>query len=186
MGDADGRGVRYETFEGDAAAGQLPAVLPIYAEVYAEPPYLEGPDDVADFVAGWPRRSGIPGFRLVLTYDGDTAVGMAFGHPLPDGTRWWSGLLEDTGFDTAEWPGRTFAVIELAVLKPYRGQGAGRRLHELLLEGRSGERVTLLVRPEVEARPARALYERLGYQRVGPVRPYDGAPVYNAMWRPLT
>lgn len=177
--------MRYETYEGDTATGQLPAVLPIYTEVYAEPPYGEGPEDVAGFVTGWPRRSSAPGFRLVLAYDGDAAVGMTFGHQLPDGTGWWTGLLEDTTVDTAEWPGRTFAIIELAVLKPHRGAGLGRRLHDLLLEGRGEERVTLLVRPEPEARPAQAMYEHLGYQRAGAVRPYDGAPVYDALVRPL-
>lgn len=222
--------MRYETYEGAAAAEQLPAVLPIYREVYAEPPYGEGPEDVAGFVKGWPRRAAAPRFRLVLAYDGDAAVGMTFGHQLPDGTGWWSGLLEDTArseledalkrsikldrasdaieagmdpvdalaeleedddtdppgmrdFDVAEWPGRTFAVIELAVVKPYRGLGVGHRMHDLLLEGRGEERVTLLVRPEPEARPAQAMYEHLGYQRAGAVRPYDGAPVYDAMIR---
>ncbi|MET9143338.1 hypothetical protein [Streptomyces sp. NPDC004042] len=42
--------VVFHRYEGTAAAGQLDAFLSAYAEVYAEPPYLEGPRDVAEFV----------------------------------------------------------------------------------------------------------------------------------------
>lgn len=175
-----------DVFEGQEACAQLGLVRDVYASVYAEPPYLEGPDDVADFVEGWPRRCAMPGFRLVLAFDHGSVVGMAFGHQLPTGTGWWSGLQVDVLGDVVdEWPGRTFAVIELAVLGSHRRAGLGRKLHDALLAGRSEQRVTLLVRPEVEARPAQVAYQRWGYTKVGPVRPYDGAPMYDSMLRTL-
>ena len=87
--------------------------------------------------------------------------------------------------DTAEWPGRTFAVIELAVLAGHRRRGLGARLHAALLDGVRTERVTLAVRPEPETAPARTAYERWGYRRVGQVRPGGQAPVYDLMVRDL-
>jgi hypothetical protein len=41
--------VTISTHIGDAARPMLDAVASVYAEVYAEPPYNEGPDDVAHF-----------------------------------------------------------------------------------------------------------------------------------------
>ena len=43
-------------YDGSAARDQLDAVRTMYAEVYAEPPYFEGPDDVEWFARDWPRR----------------------------------------------------------------------------------------------------------------------------------
>jgi GNAT superfamily N-acetyltransferase len=156
-------------------------VLPVYAEVYAEAPYLEGPAEVEDFARSWPARVAAPGFRLVLASDEGHVVGFAFGHGLRPDTGWWSGALEPLEVDTAEWPGRTFAVIELAVLAGRRRQGLGRRLHSALLAGVEAERVTLAVRPEPETAHARAMYERWAYRRVGQVRPGPGLPVYDVM-----
>ena len=167
-------------YDGEAARDHLDVVRDLYAEVYAEPPYREGPEDVAGFAADWPRRVGQPGFRLVLTHAGAEPGGFAFGHQLVPGTRWWDGALEPLPQElTHERPGRTFAVIELAVRNPYRRQGLGRTLHDSLLHGRSEERVTLLVRPEAEA--ARRLYDNLGYRAVGRIRPGEDTPRYNAL-----
>ena len=48
------------------ALAEIDAIAPIYASAYAEAPYHEGPDDVAEFRAGWPRRVAQPSFRLVV------------------------------------------------------------------------------------------------------------------------
>jgi hypothetical protein len=50
-------------YDGEAARDHLDVVRELYAEVYAEPPYREGPEDVAGFAADWPRRVGQPGVR---------------------------------------------------------------------------------------------------------------------------
>lgn len=158
-------------------------MLPVYAEVYAEAPYFEGEAEVADFARSWPSRIGAPGFRLVIAEADGQPVGFSFGHELTEATRWWSGAVEPLEVDTTEWRGRTFAVIELAVLTGHRRQGLGGRLHEALLEDVHAERVTLAVRPEAEAAPARAAYRRWGYRKAGQVRPAPGLPVYDVMVR---
>jgi ribosomal protein S18 acetylase RimI-like enzyme len=176
--------VRVAVFDGVEAVRMLDAVRPIYADVYAEPPYGETAADVDDFARDWPRRASQPGFRLAVAYDGDQPIGFSFGHRLPADTAWWSGVLDDVPSDLiAERPGRTFAVIELAVRPEHRRRGVARRLHDALLAGRSEERVTLLCRPEAE--PAQRAYSAWGYLRVARIRPFAGAPVYDAMLRSL-
>jgi ribosomal protein S18 acetylase RimI-like enzyme len=171
-------------YDGSAARDQLDVVSTMYAEVYAEPPYFEGPDDVDWFAKDWPRRVSQPGFRLVLARAAADPAGFAFGHQLKEGTAWWDGALEPLPTDvTEEHTGRTFAVIELAVRKPYRRQGLARALHSALLRDRREERATLLVRPE--AQPARQMYTSLGYEPVGRIKPYENAPVYQAMIKTL-
>jgi GNAT superfamily N-acetyltransferase len=180
MGD---RPVRYEVSEGGDGLGQAEVVRALYGEIYADPPQSKGPAEVAAFAADWPRRVSAPGFRLVVARDeSGQPVGMTFGHGLSADTRWWSGLRDEVpGGFTTEWPGRTFAIIELMVRADRRRQGIATALHERLLAERTEDRVTLLVRP---GGPAQAAYLRWGYETAGRLQPFPDAPVYDAMVRP--
>lgn len=158
----------------------VPAIGRLYEDVYGEPPYCEGPDDAADFTAGLPRRASQKDFHLVVAFADGAPIGFSFGHQLPPETRWWEGAttpLPDSV--TRETPGRTFAIIELAVSGAYRRRGVAKAMHDLLRADRRQERLTLLVRPE--AAPALAAYQRWGYVRVGSIRPWPDAPLYDAM-----
>lgn len=171
---------------GPSAGPLLDSILPVYREVYVEPPYCEGPDDVAAFARSWPGRVAAPGFRLVRAFTNDRLIGFTFGHELRPDTAWWEGALSPLPPGvTAERAGRTFAIIELAVLAQFRRRGVARALHDRLLDGVGTERVTLLVRPESEAAPAQAAYERWGYTQLGQLRPGPDTPVYNLMLRQL-
>ncbi|MCQ4045789.1 GNAT family N-acetyltransferase [Streptantibioticus rubrisoli] len=176
-----------QVLDGPAALDQLDAFLPAYVEVYVEPPYSEGPKDVKEFTERFARQAATrPHFRLVLARDDEgQVIGFTYGYCLPADTRWWSGLQQppaDPGF-TRETGERTFAVIELAVRRPWRRSGVATALHTALLAGMPAERVTLTVRPEPEAAPARQAYNRWGYRSLGPSRPWDDAPLYTAMIR---
>ncbi|WP_308345172.1 GNAT family N-acetyltransferase [Streptomyces sp. ISL-94] len=167
------------------AGGALNDIAPVYESVFAEPPYLEGPRDLALFLDAYQCEHKTPGFRLVLARTGDGRLtGFAYGLPLASTTGWWDGFLDTT--PTAEFTRedgrRTFVVKELAVLANWRGQGIGTKLHAALLDGLTAERATLTVRPEA---PAAAWYERQGYELVGHTRPWDGAPVYQTLVKPL-
>jgi GNAT superfamily N-acetyltransferase len=173
---------RFRVYDGDAGVDQFDDVRTLYADVYAEPPYCEGPDDVREFAQSWPHRVSRPGFRLVVARVGSESAGFIFGHQLPADTRRWENALEPLPAElTAEWPGRTFLIVELAVRRKFRRRGLGRALHAAVLRERPEERVTLLVRPEPEAAPAQQLYEALGYTSVGPMRPFSGAPLYECL-----
>lgn len=166
----------------DAALAALDDVAQVYGEVYREPPYFEGPDDVAAFIEDWPRRVSQPGFRLVTARSGVHLAGFAFGHQLDPQTKWWTGTMTPLNSKvTAEYPGRTFAIIELAVRQQFRRQGIAQQLHAALLADRAEERVTLLARPEAEA--ANRAYAKWGYRVVGQIKPGKHAPVYNALMR---
>ncbi|MFC9825260.1 GNAT family N-acetyltransferase [Streptomyces erythrochromogenes] len=177
--------MEYITVTDTGSAGrELDDLAPVYEAVFAEPPYNEGPRDVAEFLERYQREHKTPGFRLVLARNGGELAGFAYGLPLASTTGWWSGFL-DTDLPeefTREDGRRTFVVMELAVLADRRGRGVGRALHTALLDGVTAERVTLTVRPEA---PAAAWYEHLGYQLVGLTQPWDGAPVYRSMIKPL-
>jgi len=166
------------------ATAEAEDVEQIYAAAYAESPYHEGPEDVADFAKGWKQRVGQPSFRLVVARLDGAAVGFTFGHQLTVETRWWTGMIDRVDEEVMrERPGRTFAVIELAVDRSLRRHGVARLLHAHLLAGLTEERATLLVRPEADA--ARCAYLSWGYQRLGRLRPFPDAPVYDAMVKNL-
>ncbi|MFZ4266643.1 GNAT family N-acetyltransferase [Streptomyces arboris] len=175
-------GIRYERHEGLAALDQLDTFLQTYEEVYAEPPYNEGPSDVAQFIEHYNVHTQRPGMRLVVARDGDEVIGFTYGYLLPADSSWWANVEEPLNEAFAREDGtRTWVVLELAVRKPWRRQGVAARLHALLLDGLTVERVTLTVRPEPEASPARSAYTTWGYQRVGRSHPWEGAPFYEAM-----
>lgn len=174
--------VSVQRYDGPEAAGTLETFLPAYRDIYVEPPYCEGPQDVADFIGMFAVQAERPVFRVALARDADEVVGFAYGFCLPPDTGWWRNLREPAPAEfTAEDGQRTFAVIELAVRKPWRRQGIARRLHTALLEGLAAERVTLTVRPEPEAAPAQAAYDSWGYRKLGASQPGDDAPEYEAM-----
>jgi ribosomal protein S18 acetylase RimI-like enzyme len=168
----------------DTSMDMLSTVGELYAEIYAEPPYNDGPADVEHFTSGWSRTIDQRNFRLVVARRADEPIGFAFGLQLRSRTKWWKGALKPLPDEiTAEYPGRTFAIIEIAVRRPYRQRGIGRLLHTHLTAGLSEERITLLVRLEAPA-PQHA-YHSWGYQAVGQIQPSPGAPVYDAMIKPL-
>lgn len=166
----------------EQAATQLDSILPTYEEVYADPPYCEGPRDVADFIERFRRQIDRPGFHLVTASAANEVIGFTFGYRLSADTQWWSGLLEPVSESFIRETGdRTFVIIELAVRKPWRRCGIATSLHRALLSGTAVERVTLTMRPEPEAAPAQAAYARWGYRAVGSSQPWDEAPVYQSM-----
>ncbi|MFJ6568000.1 GNAT family N-acetyltransferase [Streptomyces sp. NPDC091292] len=178
----DDRTVRFESYEGADAARHLDTFLPTYTEVYAEPPYREGPRDIADFTDRFHVQARRPGFRLVLARGDVDIIGFTFGFLLPADTSWWKNLQTPAPEDfTREDGRRTFAVIELAVREPWRRQGVATGLHTTLLKDIPAERVTLTTRPEPEAAPAQAAYAHWGYRKIGVSHPWETAPYYDAM-----
>lgn len=179
--------IHYTRHDGQAAAEQLDAFLPAYEEVYAEPPYCEGPRDVAEFIDHYQVHVRRPGMRLILAWDGEEVVGFTYGYYLAPETRWWHNLQDVTLPDVfiREDGHRSFAILELAVRKPWRRRGIAAALHARLLDDLDAERVTLTVRPEPEAAAARSAYLAWGYRKIGTSHPWEDAPLYECMVREL-
>lgn len=141
-----------------------PYLIDLYREVYAEPPYLETDEHVAAYIQRFAEESSQPGFALVIAKTDTEVVGYAYGHAFP-ADEWWP----DTDHEPIETKGRTkFAVIELAVRKPHRGQGLGTQLMTALLDRRPEHLATLCSNP---AAAARYIYQHWGWQPVATAYP---------------
>uniref|UniRef100_A0AAU3GN45 GNAT family N-acetyltransferase n=1 Tax=Streptomyces sp. NBC_01401 TaxID=2903854 RepID=A0AAU3GN45_9ACTN len=174
--------ITVEVWEGLECAVQLDVVLPMYKEIWADPPYCEGVKEIADFVDRFAQEVRVPRARLVVARYGDLPVGYAFGYPLAPDTGWWKAMDEEMAAEFAAETGeRTLGIVELAVRVGWRRQGVAAQMHARLLEGLGIERVTLAMRPDPEAAPAHAAYAAWGYRQVGHWQPAENEPVSHIM-----
>ena len=177
--------ITFELLDGEQALKHLDELKALYTEVYAEPPY-EWRDEHADlFVERFHVQARQPGFALVEARQGAELVGLAFGVTLQPTTPWWRHLIEPLPSEiTEERTGRTFALVELLVRRPWRRQHVAQELHDLLLADRPEERATLTVLPEAE--PAQRAYVKWGWQTVAQKRnPLPGSPVFDVLVKVL-
>ncbi|HWN60025.1 MAG TPA: GNAT family N-acetyltransferase [Streptosporangiaceae bacterium] len=160
--------------DGTQAAAHADDLLALHTEVYGDQP-----DD------GFARRFRVlrrqPGFVLAEARHGGYLVGYVFGAPLRPSTSWWRQLTTPLPEEvTTEHPGRTFALVELAVRASWRRQGIGATLHDLILEDRPEERATLIVPPT--AAPAQSAFRKWGWRKVARTRDDGpGAPVSDVL-----
>jgi len=150
--------------DGAEAAGLAADLQALHAEVYADPPYGLH-DEAAVFAERFRVQLRQPGFVLATARRGGYLVGYAAGMPLRPSTSWWRDLTTPLPEDmTAEYPGRTFALIDVVVRAAWRRQGIGRALHQLILASRPEERATLTVLPA--ATPAQSAFHSWGWRKV--------------------
>jgi GNAT superfamily N-acetyltransferase len=157
--------------DGAATTLQVADLHALHADVYAEPPY-QRVDDARSFAERFRVQRRQPGFVLAAAQRGGYLIGYAAGMPLRPSTSWWRDLTTPLPSDmTAEYPGRTFALVELLVRASWRRQGIGRALHELILENRREERATLTVLPTATA--AQSAFHSWGWRKVARTRAAD-------------
>jgi ribosomal protein S18 acetylase RimI-like enzyme len=180
-------GLDFRLLDGPAALEYEPDLAALHGEIYADPPYQQ-PVKNGQFHARYAVQRRQPGFVLAAAWHGGYLVGYATGMPLRPSTSWWRDLTTTVPDDvTAEHPGRTFALTELAVRPAWRRQGIGRALYDLVLAGREEERLTLAVLPAATA--AQQAFRQWGWQKVArsrdprPGPPAPGALVYDILIR---
>jgi GNAT superfamily N-acetyltransferase len=178
--------VVYRHLNPAAATSLVEHFVAVYLEVYAadvkRDPVFYGEDRFRRQITG---HMTAPRWEAVTAENNGEIIGFAYGFSLTAGTIWWTGLLTDVppGF-TTETGHRTFALSELMVRDPWRGQGIARRLHDELLAGRQEERATLFALPYNDT--AQAAYLKWGWQKAAKVRPnWQGAPTFDALVLPL-
>ncbi len=137
----------------------------LYVEVYAEPPYNEGPEHFQRFADHFIEEVDLVGFTLAVALDGGNLVGAAYGWTMAPGTWWQSSISEPPEEIRAV---RKFAVMEWMVRDSYRHHGIGRQLLDLLLTKRPEPYAVLASNPRA---PARDIYERLGWRCCGQCKP---------------
>ena len=157
---------------GPEAAGYESGLAALHGDICADPPYQE-PVDNGQFHARFSVQRRQPGFVLAAAWHGGYLVGYATGMPLRPSTSWWRDLTTTVPDDvTAEHPGRTFALTELAVRPAWRRQGIGRALYDLVLAAREEERFTLAVLPAATA--AQQAFRQWGWHKVARSRDPGG------------
>jgi len=158
-------------------------LLAVYEEVYVERlnnPFFT-PERFWGRLEGYASRDG---FRLVTARLGSELIGFTLGETLPEGSGWWRGFKGDINPELLNETGkRTFAINELMVRPAWRRRRYAKRLSAALLEGRTEERATLLVR--AENTPAYTAYLSWGFKVLGQVKPFEDSPTYEAMVREL-
>jgi GNAT superfamily N-acetyltransferase len=140
-------------------------------------------DDRAPFAARLPVQLRQPGFVLAEAWHGDYLVGYASGMPLRTASSWWRHLTTPLPDDvTTEHPGRTFALLEMAVRAAWRRQGIATTLHDMILAGRPEERATAIISPA--AAPAQGAFTSWGWRKIARTRE-PGSPVSDVLTTPL-
>ncbi len=172
--------ITFQVLDGTAAGAHTGELQALHAEVYAAAPYGED-GAAARFADRFRVQRRQPGYVLAEARRGGFLVGYAAGFPLRPSTPWWRQLTTRVPEEvTAEHPGRTFAVTDLAVRASWRRQGIGAALHDLVLARRPEERATLTVLPA--AAPAQAAFRNWGWRKVARTRdPDPGAPVCDVL-----
>lgn len=152
--------VTYSHHDGESSTHVVPALVNLYGVVYAEPPYLEGPDEIDRFRAGIKEESTRAGFALVTAYDGEQLVGAAYGWTMSAGS-WWSRADRDAPSEIRD--AAKFAIKEWVVHPQRRAEGIGAELIGRLLRDRQERWATLASDPRSAAR---SMYERAGWRQV--------------------
>lgn len=161
-------------------------ICELYDAVFSVPPHYWKPDESEQHRRRLRDLMARPTFGIAVATLHGELVGFAYGSQLSPETKWWEGFITPVSKDiTTEWPGRTFALIDLAVENDWRGQGLGRKLHDTLLGSRDEERATLASQPSSTG--VQAMYERWGWRNVGRLEgaPTDSAPQFDIFVKPL-
>src|SRR5258707_2133493 len=158
----------FQLIDGLQAAEHATDLQALHAEVYADLPQQRD-DNAALFADSFRVQRRQPGFVLAEARRGGYLLGYAAGMPLRPSTSWWRNLTTPLPDEiTAEYPGRTFALIELLVRASWRRQGIGQTLHDLILRNRREERATLTVSPSATAAPS--AFHSWGWRKIARTR----------------
>lgn len=179
-------GVTLRHCDASQAAASLDAVCLLYDTIFSQPPFRWTDGESEHHRQSLTRLLTNPTFALVTAVAAGELVGFVYGVALKPDTQWWSGMTEPLSDElTAEWKGRTFAVIDLAVREDHRKRGIGRALLVALLVSRQEQRATLTVQPV--ATDTKEFYDHLGWQKVGTTKAPVGAvsPFFDVYLLPL-
>lgn len=171
----------YKDFDTDQVSFIIPRLRDLYAKVYAEPPYYEGPAEVANFATRFEDQRREVGFSLASCWSDRQLLGYLYGFTLTPERGWWNSLLTRVcaGKSVKEFRKGTAFVSELLVRADVRRHGIGRTLHDRFLAPRAEGQALLLVHPNAHA--GRIAYAKWGWRKVGYGVPFPGAGSYETL-----
>lgn len=153
----------------------------VYDAVFSVPPFRWHAEESHRHRSQLLALLSNPSFGLATAFLAGKLVGFAYGFTIPADTGRWSRLQGEIEAETKrEWPGRTFMLVDFAVLAEFRGYGIGRSLHDCLLRSRAEERATLTVQPT--AVDTKRLYEHWGWRFIGQAEAGPDAPAPAFDW----
>lgn len=167
--------ITYRQLDGPQAREAATALKPVYAAVFSQPPYNEGPDRHEAFVGWVLSESQHPGFDMHLAYGHDQPIGFVYGYTMPPG-EWFRGADHPPPPEVKN--AAKFAVMEWAVLPQHRHHGIGATLIRSLLDPRPERWAILTVNPATDAY---TIYERAGWRHIASTRPSRTWPAMSIM-----
>lgn len=179
-------GIDFRVVGADEAVRHVDELTALFREVYAEPPYEWGAEHAELFSKRFAGQREDAGFSLVEARDGGKLIAFGFGVTLAPTTPWWQNLVTLLPEEiTREYVGRTFALVELLVRRPWRRLHIAEKIHDRLIQDRHEERATLTVLPAAAA--AQAAYAKWGWRKVTQkCNPLPGSPVFDVMVKGLS
>jgi GNAT superfamily N-acetyltransferase len=124
---------------GPGIAGWRQPLIELYAQVYAEPPWLETPQEAATFADRLAEQAQRPGFRCAIAHEDERLLGACYGYsagagPLSD-TPFYRALASGVDQEVVReyLVGEVCEVAELMVASIARRRGLGRALINRLL-----------------------------------------------------
>ena len=131
-------------------------VTGLAAAAFGAPPWNERPAHARQLTSRMLADAGHPVFTLAFAFSGRGPALAGFGYGVP---RWpW---LDAAAAGLARGDAEPFEFCELAVLPSARGRGAGRALHDAVIDASGPRQRWLVTHPA--ARPAVSLYRAGGW-----------------------
>lgn len=149
---------RLEELNSQQIHDAYPRIRGTYEEVYAEPPYSHTSADTSEFDKRFAQQSADSDFRFIAAQVSDKIIGYTYTVTFAP-QKWWMGAVEEPPLEILRSP--KLAVIELIVLRRYRGKGIGKSLIDKALSDRPEPWAILLVDPQA---PALKIYQHWGWR----------------------
>ncbi len=168
----------YESFDDVAPSPVWVEVAAVFSSSFSATPYFEDPDELSQIVVWGPGQVAHVGGRLTIARCAGRVVGFALVHGLEGGDSWEGALSSMASSDSriegmVVCPRNVIVVHELAVDSEYRGQGIAKSCLAMALDNRLETDVVLGVYDQ--AKDARLMYERWGFEDLGTTYIQDGA-----------
>lgn len=138
----------------------------LYCQIWREPPWNEAFWEIDDVIKDLKEQSAKKNaIVLIATNDLGDVIGFTWGYEVNI-----KDLSQISGLSLNIWQEiisqKAFYIDEFGVQKEWRGNGVGQQLAQALIEQASPTNKTMVLRTDVLAKSARAVYEKVGFEEL--------------------